>query len=129
VLSLEEFRALGLPFLSYQENIDTGSPLGQAIFVIVAAVAQLERDLIVERVNARIRNARASGKRLGRPRQHVNLERMLELQAAGMSLRKIAVSLKVGYGTIRERLQSSERKSLRTIAQENGSITSDSAAQ
>jgi len=129
VLSLEEFRALGLQFLSYQENIDTGSPLGQAIFVIVAAVAQLERDLIVERVNARIRNARASGKRLGRPRQHVNLERMLELQAAGMSLRKIAVSLKVGYGTIRERLQSSERKSLRTIAQENGSITSDSAAQ
>ena len=126
---MEEFRALGLQFLSYQENIDTGSPLGQAIFVIVAAVAQLERDLIVERVNARIRNARASGKRLGRPRQHVNLERMLELQAAGMSLRKIAVSLKVGYGTIRERLQSSERKSLRTIAQENGSITSDSAAQ
>lgn len=70
LLSLEEFRALGLQFISYQENIETGTPLGQAVFVIVAAVAQLERDLIVERVRAGIDNARARGKRLGRPRQY-----------------------------------------------------------
>lgn len=65
LLALEEFRSLGVQFISYQENIDTGTPLGQAIFTIISAVAQLERDLICERVSAGIRNARAKGKRLG----------------------------------------------------------------
>jgi len=111
LLALEEFRALGLQFLSYQENIDTGSPLGQAVFTIVAAVAQLERDLIVERVNAGIRNARAHGRRLGRPRQYVDLDRILELQAEGMSLRQIAATLRVGYGTVRDRLAAAQRNS------------------
>src|ERR1039458_8281704 len=62
LLALEEFRSLGIQFISYQENIDTSSPLGQALFTIVSAVAQLERDLIRERVNAGIRHARACGK-------------------------------------------------------------------
>lgn len=72
LLALEEFRSLGIQFISYQENLDTTSPLGQALFTIIAAVAQLERDLIRERVSAGIRNARANGKRLGRPRREVN---------------------------------------------------------
>jgi DNA invertase Pin-like site-specific DNA recombinase len=105
LLALEEFRALGVGFISYQENIETGTPLGQALFVIIAAVAQLERDLICERVCAGIRNARANGKRLGRPRQYVDIDRIREMQAAGMSLRQIASTLKIGYGTVRERLQ------------------------
>ncbi len=67
LLALEEFRALGIEFISYQENLATNAPLGQAVFAIVAAVAQLERDLICERVSAGIRNARAKGKHLGRP--------------------------------------------------------------
>jgi len=71
LLALEEFRSLGIQFISYQENIDTSSPLGQALFTIVSAVAQLERDLIRERVTAGIRNARANGKQLGRPRRIV----------------------------------------------------------
>jgi DNA invertase Pin-like site-specific DNA recombinase len=66
--ALEEFRALGIQFISFQENIDTTTPLGQALFTVVGAVSQLERDLIRERVCAGIRNARESGKRLGRPR-------------------------------------------------------------
>ncbi len=69
LLALEEFRSLGIQFVSYQENIDTTSPLGQAVFTIVAAVATLERDLIRDRVRAGLRNARAKGKRLGRPQQ------------------------------------------------------------
>ena len=64
--ALEEFRSLGIQFISYQENIDTSSALGQALFTIVSAVAQLERDLIRERVTAGIRNARANGKKLTR---------------------------------------------------------------
>lgn len=61
--ALEEFRSLGIQFISYQENIDTSSLLGQALFTIVSAVNQLERDLIWERVSAGIRSARASGRK------------------------------------------------------------------
>ena len=102
--ALEEFRSLGIQFISYQENIDTSSALGQALFTIVSAVAQLERDLIRERVSAGIRNARANGKKLGRPKSGVDRERILELKAQGQSLRQIAATLGVGYGTVRVRL-------------------------
>jgi DNA invertase Pin-like site-specific DNA recombinase len=110
LIALEEFRALGVQFVSYQENLDTSSPLGQAIFTIISAVAQLERDIICERVSAGIRNARAKGKRLGRPRQYVDIDRVLEMRASGMSLGRIAATLKIGYGTIRERLDANRRK-------------------
>src|SRR6267378_1592062 len=97
LLALEEFRSLGIQFISYQENMDTSSPLGQALFTIVSAVAQLERDLIRERVSAGIRNARANGKKLGRPKSAVDRERILELKAQGYSLRQIAAHLGIGY--------------------------------
>jgi DNA invertase Pin-like site-specific DNA recombinase len=109
LLALEEFRSLGIQFIRYQENIDTSSPLGQALFTIVSAVAQLERDLIRERVSAGIRNARANGKKLGRPKSAVDHERILKLKAEGHSLRQIAAKLGVGYGTVRERLPTSHK--------------------
>jgi DNA invertase Pin-like site-specific DNA recombinase len=105
LLALEEFRALGIQFISYQENIDTSSPLGQALFTIVSAVAQLERDLIRERVSAGIRNARANGKKLGRPMRVVDRGRILQMRAEGQSLERIAEKLGIGYGTVRERLE------------------------
>jgi DNA invertase Pin-like site-specific DNA recombinase len=105
LLALEEFRSLGIQFISYQENIDTASPLGQALFTIISAVAQLERDLIRERVTAGIRNARAHGKQLGRPQRILDGEQMLRMRAEGASLRQIAAALGIGYGTIRMRLQ------------------------
>lgn len=108
LLALEEFRSLGIQFISYQENIDTSSPLGQALFTIVSAVAQLERDLIRERVSAGIRNARASGKQLGRPRRVVNHDDVRRLRADGASIRQIAQKLGVGYGTVRLRLRQPE---------------------
>src|SRR5690348_1429879 len=77
LLALEEFRSLGMLFISYQENIDTSTPLGQALFTIVAAVAQLERDLIRERVAAGVKNARAKGKQLGRPRRIVKQDELM----------------------------------------------------
>ncbi len=105
MLALEEFRFLGIQFVSYQENIDTSSPLGQALFTIVAAVAQLERDLIRERVSAGVRNAKANGKQLGRPRRIINKDEIIRLKAEGTSLRQIAEKLGIGYGTVRTRLQ------------------------
>jgi DNA invertase Pin-like site-specific DNA recombinase len=105
LLALEEFRSLGIQFISYNENIDTSSPLGQALFTIVSAVAQLERDLIRERVSAGIRNARAKGMRFGRPMRAVDPDRIRQMRAEGHSLRQIAEQLGVGYGTVRERLK------------------------
>jgi DNA invertase Pin-like site-specific DNA recombinase len=105
LLALEEFRSLGIQFISYQENIDTTSPLGQALFTIVSAVAQLERDLIRERVNAGIRHARACGKQLGRPRRIVNRDELVRLRVEGASIQQIAEKLGVGYGTVRLRLR------------------------
>jgi DNA invertase Pin-like site-specific DNA recombinase len=66
--ALETFKALGIDFVSYSEQMDTSTPAGKMVFTVLGAVAELERSLIVERVRAGLRNARAKGKRLGRPR-------------------------------------------------------------
>jgi DNA invertase Pin-like site-specific DNA recombinase len=65
--SLETFRALGIEFLSLSENIDTSTPTGILVYTVLGAVAELERNLIGERVRAGLRNAVAKGKKLGRP--------------------------------------------------------------
>ena len=65
--ALENFNALGIAFVSLSENVDTTTPAGKMIFTVLGAVAELERSLIVERVRAGMRNARAKGKRIGRP--------------------------------------------------------------
>jgi DNA invertase Pin-like site-specific DNA recombinase len=65
--ALETFHALGIEFVSLSEQMDTSTPTGKMVFTVLGAVAELERSLIVERVRAGLRNARAKGKRLGRP--------------------------------------------------------------
>lgn len=64
--ALDEFRHLGIDFVSFSENMDTSSPLGEAIFTIVAAVAQLERDIIRERVKAGVARVRPTRQYWGR---------------------------------------------------------------
>jgi putative DNA-invertase from lambdoid prophage Rac len=78
--------------------------LGQALFTIVSAVAQLERDLIRERVSAGIRHARACGKQLGRLRRIVSQKELVRLRAEGASIRESARKLGIGCGTVRLRL-------------------------
>jgi DNA invertase Pin-like site-specific DNA recombinase len=97
ISALDEFRHLGIEFISYQENIDTASPLGKAMFTIVAAIAELERNIIVERIRGGMRRAREQGKRLGRrpladPRL---LGTVLDMKAQGKSIRAIAEAVKV----------------------------------
>ncbi len=104
ILALEEFRGLGIDFVSYQENIDTSSPLGSAIFTIISAVAQLERDIIAERVKAGLRRAKENGKKLGRPVGSVvhsqHTERAKKLRSDGFSLRSIAGQLGISKSTV-----------------------------
>ncbi len=70
--ALETFKALGIEFVSLSEQVDTSTPTGRMIFTVLGAVAELECSLIAERVRAGLRNARAKGKRLGRPRKAVD---------------------------------------------------------
>ncbi len=100
ILALEEFKNLGIDFVSYQENIDTSSPLGSAIFTIISAVAQLERDIIAERVKAGLRRAKENGKKLGRPKVSVDREVVYLLRSQGASHRTIAEQLGVSHSTI-----------------------------
>ena len=97
--ALEEFRNLSIDFVSYQENIDTSSPLGSAIFCIIAAVAQLERDIIAERVRAGLRRAKENGKQLGRRRVAVDVTRIAALRAQGHSWTEVSRELGIGKGT------------------------------
>jgi DNA invertase Pin-like site-specific DNA recombinase len=64
--ALDEFRALGIEFVSLHEAVDTSTPMGRAMFHIAGAFAELEREIIRERVKAGLQNARRRGKRLGR---------------------------------------------------------------
>jgi len=105
ILALEEFRNLGIDFVSYQENIDTSSPLGSAIFTIISAVAQLERDIIAERVKAGLRRAKENGKKLGRPKASIDVERIQMLRSTGLSLRAIAKKVNISRTTVADVLE------------------------
>ena len=97
--ALENFRALGIEFVSLSEQIDTSTPTGKMIFTVLGAVAELERSLIAERVRAGLRNARAKGKRLGRPTKQVNAAQIAALRAQGVPWRRIWAQLGVSPAT------------------------------
>ncbi len=88
--TLEELQHLNIAFLSYREQIDTGGPLGKAIMVIVGAIAELERSLIIERVKAGMRRARLEGRRIGRAPIPVDRAAILRDRERGRSLTEIA---------------------------------------
>ena len=99
--ALEEFRNLRIDFVSFQENIDTSSPLGSAIFTIISAVAQLERDIIAERVKAGLRRAKENGKKLGRPKgTALDVGKIHRLKTEGLSFQEIATELNTSKTTI-----------------------------
>ncbi len=77
--ALETFKALGIEFVSLSEQMDTSTPTGKMVFTVLGAVAELERSLIAERVKAGLRNAKAKGKKLGRPRLVADRSQMARL--------------------------------------------------
>ena len=87
---LDELSGLGIQYLSKRESIDTDGPLGRAIVVIISAIAELERSLIVERVRAGMRRAKLEGRRIGRSPLNVDKTALVGDRMAGMSLTKVA---------------------------------------
>jgi DNA invertase Pin-like site-specific DNA recombinase len=88
--TLDELSGFGIQFLSQREAIDTEGPLGRAIIVIVSAMAELERCIIIERVRAGMRRAKLEGRQIGRSRLDVNREQVVVDRRSGMSLTQVA---------------------------------------
>jgi DNA invertase Pin-like site-specific DNA recombinase len=99
VNALEEFRALGIDFVSLHEGVDTSTPNGRLVFGIFASIAEFERELIRDRVRSGLAAARSKGKRLGRPRVAVDIAKIKCLRAKGASWPAIAEKLGIGVGT------------------------------
>ena len=109
VLTLDEFTALGIAFVSTTEPFDTSTPSGKLLLHIVSAMAEFERSLLIERVKSGVAAARRRGARLGRPRARLDEDQLRELRAQGLSVRKIAELLNVGTSTVQRRLGSHAR--------------------
>ena len=106
VNALEEFRALGVDFVSLHEGVDTSTPNGRLVFGIFASIAEFERELIRSRVRSGLAAARAKGKRLGRPRSVVDAAQIARLRDSGASWREISERMGIGVGTACRALQS-----------------------
>ncbi len=101
VTALEEFQSLGIDFISYSENIDTGTPVGRVLFAIISAFAAFEREILAERVRAGLIAAKKRGQKLGRPTISEHLrEKIRELKGQGLSIRAIAKILGVSKSAV-----------------------------
>lgn len=98
---MERFRRLSIELVSFSEGLDFTTTTGKLLFQILSAFAEFERDCIRERVLAGMRNARAKGKRIGRPPKALDFSTMVRLRQGGCSWREIGRSLGVGASTAR----------------------------
>lgn len=106
---LDQLAHLNIEFISCRENIDTGGPLGRAMVVIVGAIAELERNLIIERVKAGLRRARLEGRHIGRRPLELDRDAIRRDRASGRSLRELAKLHGVSRTTIERVLKGSSR--------------------
>jgi len=105
LLAVDTFADLGIDFVSVREAFDTSTPVGRATVTILAAVAELERNIIRERVKAGLDRVRRQGQLLGRPRRDVDVRRAMEMLEAGRSQRSVAMALKVPRSTLRRAIE------------------------
>jgi len=102
---LDELNHLEIEFVSFRENVDTGGPLGRAMIIIIGAIAELERNLIIERVRSGMRRAKLEGRRLGRPPLNVNRDDLLRDRARGHSLTQLAKTYSISRASVVRFLQ------------------------
>jgi DNA invertase Pin-like site-specific DNA recombinase len=98
---LAELKAKGIDLYLHQQGVDTSTPAGKALFQMLGVFAEFERAMIVERVQAGLRRARAQGKRLGRPRVSASIEKTIRRELAmGRGIHAVARAVGVGTGTV-----------------------------
>jgi DNA invertase Pin-like site-specific DNA recombinase len=100
VNSLYEFKELNIDFISLTEGVDTSTSTGRAMFGIIGVMAELERDLIRERVQAGMRRAKARGKAIGRPKVHLDIDEVKRLREEGHNVTEISRILNVSRANI-----------------------------
>jgi len=99
VNTLQLFSELGVSLISFKENIDMSSSSGRLLVHLLGAFSEFEASLIRERVRAGLRNAKAKGKRLGRPKKRDD-EKIIALRKRGLSIRQISKELCISIGAI-----------------------------
>ncbi len=97
---LDEFGRLNIEFVSFRENLDTGGAMGRAVVVIISAIAELERSLIIERVRAGMRRAKLEGRHIGRRRLELDEASIRGDRQRGLSLREIAKLHRISRATV-----------------------------
>jgi DNA invertase Pin-like site-specific DNA recombinase len=97
---LDELTRLNVEFISFRENVDTSGPLGRAMIVIIGAIAELERNLIIERVRSGMRRAKLEGRRLGRPPLNVDRDAVVRDRSRGQSLSEIAKTHRISKASV-----------------------------
>jgi DNA invertase Pin-like site-specific DNA recombinase len=102
---LDELSRLNIEYVSFRENIDTGGPLGRAVVVIIGAVAELERNLIIERVRAGMRRAKLEGQHIGRQPLELDHAAILRDRQQGLSFRQIARGHRISTATVQRVLR------------------------
>jgi len=102
---LDELNRLKIEFVSFREQIDTGGPLGRALVVIIGAIAELERNLIIERVRAGMRRARLEGRHIGRTPLVLDNAAIRSERGQGHSLRRIAKNHRISTATVQRVLR------------------------
>ena len=106
---LDDLNRLNIEFVSFRENVDTGGPLGRAMVIIIGAIAELERNLIIERVRAGMRRARLEGQRIGRPRLEIDRQALRRDRAQGHSLSELAKIHRISKASVIRFLQPEPR--------------------
>jgi DNA invertase Pin-like site-specific DNA recombinase len=102
---LDELDRLGVEYVSFRENIDTGGPLGRAVVTIIGVVAELERSLIIERVRAGMRRARLEGQHIGRQPLELDHAAIQRNRSQGQSIRQIAKEHRISTATVQRVLR------------------------
>ena len=126
--TLDELNRLGIEFISLRENVDSGGPLGRAIVVIIGAIAELERSLIVERVRAGMRRARLEGQHIGRRPLDLDRQAIIRDRARGLSFGDLAKVHRVSRTTIRRVLAAVPKGSLQRLSEVSENRRPETAA-
>ncbi len=130
--TVDQLNHMNIEFVSFREQLDTGGPLGRAVVTIISAIAELERNLIIERVRAGMRRAKLEGQRIGRRPCQVDHQSVLRCRARGESLSEIAKAHSISRALVsrilKEEKTTSHKGSLQTPPQPTDNNHSETAA-
>src|SRR5713101_3671160 len=114
--ALEDFRSLGIDFISLHEGVDTSTANGRLVFGIFASIAEFERELIRDRVRSGLAAAKAKGKRIGRPKVAVDALRIASLRRQGRSWAQIKAETGISKGTAQRAMAGMPKTPVATVS-------------